>query len=240
MGAENDEPARTALVERYLKPDTELDQTRAVLVGLGTGLRRSGKSLRAFDGPNARSIAPLLEKAASTASQEGPIPARVNAIRLLALGPIEPAIKTLPDLLDPRVPGAVQLAALLALADVNDRRVAALILERWKALSPSLKREAIELLFARSERIESLLAAIATQTMSPSDLDPERRTQLLTHRDPRIRARAEKVLEGLVPPDRKEVLKAYKNASTLTGDREKGRVVSRRSAPPATRPRGWA
>ena len=133
VGAEHDERDRSLLIARFLKPQAELDHARAVLVGLGRGLRRSGGSRRALlDGPTARGIAPLLEKAASTASQEGPIPARVSAIRLVALGPVELAIKTLPGLLDPRIPGAVQIAAVQALADVNDGRVASLVLERWK------------------------------------------------------------------------------------------------------------
>jgi putative membrane-bound dehydrogenase-like protein len=226
VGAETDKTARIALVASYLKPETELDHARAVLVGLGRGLRRSGGSLRALlDGPSARSVAPLLEKAATTASQEGPIPARVNAIHLLALGPIEPALKSLSGLLDPRIPGSVQLAAIQALGDVNDPRVTSLILDRWKVLSPSLKREAMELLFARSERTEKLVGAIESQTVSASDLDPERRTRLLNHPDQRIRARARKVLEGISPPDRKEVLDAYRDAGSLPGDREKGRLV---------------
>ena len=94
-----------------------------------------------------------------------------------------------------------------------------------EALSPALKREAIELLFARSERIDALLVAFESQVVSASDLDTERRAHLLNHPDPRIRARAGKALEGLSPPDRKEVLKDYKDASVLQGDREKGRIV---------------
>jgi putative heme-binding domain-containing protein len=131
----------------------------------------------------------------------------------------------LPDLLDARHPSALQLATIQTLADLPDRRVGPLIVEHWRSLSPSVRREAVEALFARPERLDSLFDAIEAKTVSPADIDPARQKQLLAHASASVRSRAAKLLANGNRPDRGAVISSLRKAINLEGNRERGRAV---------------
>jgi putative membrane-bound dehydrogenase-like protein len=226
VGAENQPGEVEALLSRFAVADTDPELVRTVMLGLGRGLQRSGGSFRAvLQGPSGAQLAPLFARAAQTARSERPDASRVSAIRLLGLGPVESALDVLPDLLDSRQPGPVQLAVLQTLATLPGSRVGVLVISHWKGLSPTVRREAEELLFARPDRQATLLDAIEAKTVTPSDIDLSRRKQLLASPDPKLRERASRLLGNDPRPDRGQVIAAYRSALTLAGNREKGRAV---------------
>lgn len=232
VGAENRPEEIRTLLERFAGGESaDLSTARSVLLGLGRGLQRSGGSLRsALDGPTAERIAPLFDRAASTAADpEAAEPARVDAVRLLGLGEVDRALEALPPLLDAREPGSVQLAALQALAALPGPKVGPAVIGRWTALSPSIRREAAEALFARPERINALLDAIESKAIAANDLDPARRVALLAHPDAAVKARAEALLGRTTASDRAAVLSAFRPALELTGSPDKGRAVFRQA-----------
>ena len=110
----------------------------------------------------------------------------------MSLGPVDRALAVIPDRLDAREPTAIQLAALQTLGDLPDKRVGPVILEHWKNLSPAVRREAVEALFSRPERVVSLVDALESKSLSATDLDPSRIKQLITLPDAKLKARAEK------------------------------------------------
>ena len=93
-------------------------------------------------------------------------------MRLLASGPFEPAGTAAAVLLTPRTPAELQLAAIRALAPRDRAEVAGLLLASWTAYSPSVRREATEALFARTERLARLLDALEKKTVLANQLDP--------------------------------------------------------------------
>jgi putative membrane-bound dehydrogenase-like protein len=232
VGAENRPDDLSALLERFAGPasGSEPGRLRTVLLGFSRGIGRAGGSLRpVFRGPQGERLAPVVAAARETAGSDRPTRDRVAAIQLVGLGPADDAFETLPGLLDARQPTEVQLAALRALAGLPDRRVGPSVLARWKALSPSVRREAVEVLFARPERLSALLDAVEAKTVTASDLDPARRQQLLALGDRSLRDRARKLLAGDTPADRARVLSDYRKALDLTGDRARGRTVFRKA-----------
>ena len=98
---------------------------------------------------------------------------------------------------------------------------------RWKAMSPLVRREAVEVLFSRSEGIEALLGAIESHLLAPSEIDLARLQQLQKHSNPSFRLRAQKILDsGAVPSrDRAQVIEKYRLALGIAGKREDGRGV---------------
>src|SRR5262249_22068304 len=146
-----------------------------------------------LQGSSGATLRPVFARAAGVAAGDGPISARIDAAQLLGLGPVELAFSTLPELLDARQPTSLQLAAIQTLAALSDRRVGSTLLGHWRSLSPSVRREAVEALFARSDRIEALLDAIEQTTIAATDIDPARRKQLLLHTNASYRARAAKL-----------------------------------------------
>jgi putative membrane-bound dehydrogenase-like protein len=226
VGGESQPGAIQELVDRFAGPDADSARVRAVILGLGRGLQRSGGSLRQLlEGPAAARFAPIFDRAARTAASDGPVKNRVEAIRLLGLGPIDRALAVLTPLLDARQPAEVQVAALQTLSPLPDRRVATAVLTQWKTLSPTVRREATELLFTRPERLPSLLDAIEAGSVLPADLDPARRSQLLTLPDAKLRQRAIQLLGNAASSDRSQVISAFRKALELSGDAGRGRAV---------------
>ncbi len=228
VGVENKPQEVAELLGRFAGEDADPARARAVLVGLGKGLQRSGGSLRkVLNGPLADSISPLFAKATTTAQGEGSVEDRSEAIRLVGMGPLANSLEVLPELLDARQPSEIQLAALQALAEVPSSEVGPRVTARFASLSPTSRREAAEILFARPDRIVALLDAIEAKSIAPNDLDLARRTSLTTHPDPTIQARAKSIF-GATSTTRAQVLAQFQTASKLTGDPAKGQLVFRK------------
>jgi putative membrane-bound dehydrogenase-like protein len=198
------------------------------LLALARGQTRRGGSFESMIAsaslPQAKQ---LLDAAAGLVGAKGPLDDRLTAIRLLGLGDRKIARQVLPDLLAAHEPTAIQLAVLQAMAGFLDRSVSGEILDRWKAMSPSVRREATEVLFGRREGIDALLAAIESRSIAPSELDLARLRQLESHSSSAIRTRVQKILaSGAVPSrDRVQVVLEYRPALLLAGSRERGREI---------------
>ncbi len=215
VGTENDPSAVKAVLARFSGKEVSPSITRVVVLGLGKGLQRAGGSLReALQGPSGSDLAPVFARAVDVAKGGGAVAARVDAIQLLSLGPVDQALETIPDRLDAREPTAIQLAAIQTLKEIPDRRVGPLIVKHWKSLSPGVRREAIEALFARADRLDALLDAMESKTLSPSDLDPARQKQLLSHSGKKVRERAEALLGKTARADRNTVIAALRPSLT--------------------------
>jgi putative heme-binding domain-containing protein len=133
------------------------------------------------------------------------------------------------ELLVPQNPAALQTAVVAALGGISDDRIPAILTAGWNAHSPSLKGQILDLLLSRDAWRRQLLDSIEKKTIPASQVDATRRQRLLAHRDEKIRARAAKVFDGAVSPDRRKILDAYKEAETLTGDIRRGKAVFTKS-----------
>jgi putative membrane-bound dehydrogenase-like protein len=204
---------------------TPLSCRFATAIGLDRGMRRRGKSLRTeLDGQD--SFATLLKAArASALSESLDPPLRVVAVRVVGLGDEENAVEILADLLDARQPIELQRAALQTLSGLADSRVAESVLSHWKSFGPSVRPEAIEVLFAKPERLRELLGAIEAHEFAPGDLDSVRREQLRKHADPKIQERAAALLGSATNVSRRAALAEARPSLELSGDAAKGRAV---------------
>ncbi len=105
----------------------------------------------------------------------------------------------------------------------------ATLLKIWPGLTPQQRGEALDALLSRPAWTKTLLTAIETQPIRPSDLDPTRRTRLLNHPDKKIKASAAKLLEATASPSRASVVEANRAALTLAGDKQRGHAVYQRA-----------
>jgi putative heme-binding domain-containing protein len=117
------------------------------------------------------------------------------------------------------------LTAVRALSIHANAKVAPRLLEAWAAASPAVRRELTEALFARAERVADLLTALEKKQVHASQIEPVRLAQLRKHPNPKVRARALKVLARLVAPDRRKVIEGYRSALELKADAEQGKKV---------------
>jgi putative heme-binding domain-containing protein len=94
-------------------------------------------------------------------------------------------------------------------------------------MSPSVRREAIEVLFSRKGGVEVVVDALESHALHASELDPARLKQLDSQPDPAMRARIHKALaaEGTGSRDRNKAIASFRPALQLGGDPVKGREI---------------
>jgi putative membrane-bound dehydrogenase-like protein len=209
----------------------------AILRGLGQGLRNSPRPLnRLFEEPppslkEAVELArPFFKRAAAVAQDnKRPIGERVAAANLLAAGPFATASPALREMLRPENPNELQLASVRALSAHDHAEVAELLLAGWSSYSPVLRREVLEALFARTNRVGRLLDAIEHKKIHVGQLEPFRVQQLRNHRDTRLRRRAEVLLAGQAAPERQRIVTDYRSALDLKADAARGKALFKKT-----------
>lgn len=233
---QDDPKAVQSVVENFHRLPAERNQLAlAITRGLMQGLKKptSEVSKLAAAGKLAKMqtvVDEMLAKSSATAVDSAAAPkARVTAIDDLAVGKFGAMKPTLIKLIDNRQPTEVQLAALAVLGRFADPGVSAVVLGAWPKLSPTVKEPALEVLFARAERIEAMLTALEKNNFNPSDLPPARVQTLLKTGDAARKARAEKLLGALRPSRRADVVAAYREALTMSGDVARGREIFKKN-----------
>ena len=205
---------------------------RALVLGLGDGLRSSRSSLSRFlDDASASSkmLQALLRQATETIqSDSASTSQRLQAIQLVSHGRFSEVKETIAAVLDARQPPALQLAAVRALAGFEDADVAGVLIRAWRGYTPAVRREVLEALFGRTEWTSLLLDAVAAQKVPASQIEPSRKALLLRHRDSLIRDRASALFAQDALRPRDQVIAQYRPALNPEGNVDRGRVVFER------------
>jgi putative membrane-bound dehydrogenase-like protein len=154
-----------------------------------------------------------------------PLAERLAALDLLNGAP--PAdLKRLRELLNPREPVDVQVAAVRVLASAPGSEIVPSLLADWQQYSPRVQTAVLDAVCARQDRLPLLLDAIDKKQVDPTSLPSIRQAQLLENPDQHIRDRAKKLLAGRTSSEeRQQVLARYRNCLTLKRDVKHGRQV---------------
>ncbi len=152
---------------------------------------------------------------------------RSAAVRLLGREPAhrKEDLAALAALLVPQTPTGVQSAAIAALGRIADEKVVEALLIGWKGYTPALQAQVAEALFARPAWLDRVLTALADKRLPVAAVTAPRRHRLLTHTDPAIRARAEKLFAGATSANRQEVIDRYRKELRQPGDAMRGKLV---------------
>jgi putative heme-binding domain-containing protein len=209
----------------------------AALDGLGQGLQNSSRPLaRLWEQPPpalkdaVARVRPLFERASDMGRDAKRSAAeRAAAVRLLGRGPYALAASSAPDLLHAQTPPEVQLAMVRALSAHARSEVADLLLTSWNGYGPSVRREVVEALFARPQRLPALLAALEDKKVLANQLEPLRIEQLRKLRDAKLRDRVIRALAGQLTSDRRKVVAAYSAALELRSEAAQGKAVFKKN-----------
>jgi putative heme-binding domain-containing protein len=134
-------------------------------------------------------------------------------------------IEMLGNLLTPSHSAPLQSIAITALARIHEGNAVAALLRGWKGHSPAIRTQILDALLSRDASLGNLLTALEKGPIQLSELDAVRRERLLKHKDKATRERAAKFLATSVSQDRKKVLDEYQMATTMTGNRARGKEV---------------
>ncbi len=203
----------------------------ALLDGVGAGMRARDANLGqwlAKHPDEANRLKQVFVRATETI-RDPAAKARLEAIRTLSFAPFAFASEPLAELLKPQAAPELQSAALSALAGFDDPKVPELLLEGWAGYGPTLRREALEAMFARPDRLNKLLDAIEKKIVPAAHVDADRAESLRKHANPAVRTRATKLLVAQVAADRKKVIDDYRSALELKGDVVRGRDLFRKN-----------
>ncbi len=207
---------------------------RRMVQGMGDGLRQTGHHLAvpstAGDASSADAyLRELLESTrAMSADEKMSEGDRCNAIRLLGCVEYSFAEDTLTKLIDPHAPLGVQLAAVSTLGNYKESAIAGKLLDRWKEFVPDVRSEVIRILLSRDAWAESLLGAIANETVPIAALDVGQRSLLLQHRNIALKELAGKLFGADALNLRKQVLADYESVLTLAGSAKAGEKIFER------------
>lgn len=220
------------LLLKLLKPEQQGLRLWVVLDGLGRGLERQGTP---FDTLGARS--PVLQGELSRALRHArevardpqvPLEDRQAALRIARYGPWQDLSAVLGELLSPQSPQQIQLAAVHAIAQRKELEAANLLLTRWSAFTPAVRREAQEALFARPERVHALLGALEKKQIPVEQIDLARRDLLRRYPHKAIRERATKLLATTGSTSRQQVVAVHRHVLQVPGDISRGRIAFRK------------
>jgi putative heme-binding domain-containing protein len=172
-------------------------------------------------------LAKMLDEARkAAAAAETPPAERAALLKLLGREPSrrEEDRRLLMGLMTPQSPLELQLAAVDALArsGTAEHEPLDLLLDRWDTLSPKVRQRVLDLLLTRPAGAASLATQIYLGNVSPSELDANRRRQLLDRLDENLRDAAAALLDA-GSGDRKEVVRQQLLAAERTGDPARGR-----------------
>jgi putative membrane-bound dehydrogenase-like protein len=156
---------------------------------------------------------------------------KVAAVRVLGRDPKQKSkdLVQLANLLTLQISPELQAVAVEALGRIRDDQVPELLLRNWKALSPKLRGEILDVLFRRDGGVRAVVEAIQRKQILAADVDTPRRQRLLQDKNPGIRDQAAKLLAFAVSPDRQKVIESYHSVLTTKGDPARGKQVFAKS-----------
>jgi putative membrane-bound dehydrogenase-like protein len=236
VGSRKD-PTEVAAVVRDAA-GSEPRRQSAILLGLAEGMGRRSTKLGDFLGslPEADAARAILAKAAAVASDPARSPAeRVDATRLLVHVPWESAGPALSALLAEDQPNEIRLAAVAALSTHARPDVPKILMRGWKTALPALRREILEAMSRRPERLSALLDEIEAGRMTPGELGASLLRQLQSSGDAALRERAKRLIASNLPEERQKVIDRYKESLGKTGDPKRGREIFKATCTPCHR-----
>jgi putative heme-binding domain-containing protein len=209
----------------------------ALLEGLARGLQNSPRPLaKLWDDPPpglkvsvARARAVFDDAAQVIRDEKRPVAERTAALQLLGRGPFALLADAAPELLNPQVPPEIQLATIRALGQHPQPEVSALLLGAWSGYSPTVRREAVEALVARPDRVAALLTAVEQKKVVANQIEPARIDQLRKHPNAALRKRTVEAFAGQVAPDRQKVVEDFKPVLDLKSDAVHGKLVFKKT-----------
>ncbi len=171
-----------------------------------------------------RTLAAAFETATNSTK---PLTLRLPALELVSLGDSTNAASLALELIDAEDPPEIQSAAIKVLNRLQVDSIGEGIVQRWRAMTPAARPEAIGLILEHKAYHAALLTALekGAITVGELNLDLEQRRRLLRESTPENQARASKLLGDAEYANRKTVVAEWLAKLPPTGDVKRGKAV---------------
>ncbi|UUO09179.1 c-type cytochrome [Blastopirellula sp. J2-11] len=177
-----------------------------------------------IDGNGASMLTRMYDQAlAIVVDEKETIDKRAAAIPTLRFRPFDADLFA--GLLEPSQPLLLQQAALQTLAYFKSAEVADLVIERWPAMSPSLRQSAFQVLTANPHGIAQLLDAVQAEQIRTADLDLAMLQTMKSLVSDKLAHRIDALMKSESKSDRDAIVQAYRGALQISGDATRGEAV---------------
>jgi len=154
---------------------------------------------------------------------------RIDAIRLAGLLPLARTREPLTALLGSSTPERLQSEVVAVLGRYTSTEVTDVIVSAFPRLTPTVRTAAINGLFARRDRYDSILDAVERGDLNPGDFSSVQIQRLCLSKDEKQAARAVRLLSPNRQNNRSKLIEDYRPALSMTGDVERGRELYRKT-----------
>jgi len=205
------------------------------LAAIWQSLNRLGKSFDRLDSeatPEMRTAIDRIDAILADARKQlndpnAPDARRVAAVKVLGLRgrDVPRDLLALAGTLLPQNSAALQIAAVDRLGELKGDEVPALLLRGWKSHRPAIRDRIVEILLRRRYWARLFLDAVEARSVGAGEVEVVRWQEILHGGEPSARKRAEKILAGLINPDRQKAIQQFRSALTLAGDAGRGKAL---------------
>ncbi|MFM8878469.1 MAG: c-type cytochrome, partial [Verrucomicrobiota bacterium] len=223
-----DRPGSIAVAERCL---TLVDQTlpaedahRLSWWMAAEALKTSSPSLESMRRRWRETLSPRLAESLGNAAVPEPVRMAAARLRVGHLRSAGGSPSEAVGLLTRPLSAGVRKALLGSLQEWGHPAIVPTMLEGWRSISESDRRERLELLLGRPDWIPGLLTAIERGQVHASELSPAQTAGLRQHGDASIRERASRILPHAAP-DVAALLTRFAMVPELPGDAARGRAL---------------
>jgi putative membrane-bound dehydrogenase-like protein len=152
---------------------------------------------------------------------------RIAAVKVMGVRNLDVRsdVAALGEILVPQNSSAVQIAAIERLGDLKDVKVPELLLRGWKSRPPAVRDRIVVVLLRRGSWRRALLNALEKHAVAAGEIETVRWQELLHGGEPSQEQRAERILAGLINPNRQKVVNEFHLALSLRGDTARGKVL---------------
>jgi putative membrane-bound dehydrogenase-like protein len=149
---------------------------------------------------------------------------RAGAIDFLGLRPSGLNASFLKNLINPREPLEVQLAALNTLSLIPNLNESKYVLQQWSSLSPQVRSQAINNFMSDSGRISLLLDAIESGKINKGEISWSQSVELRSLENMALRKRS-RIMLTETNDNLKDIIQKYQAALKLNGDPTQGKTL---------------
>ncbi len=233
QAATNNKTAKSSLIEQVISEEEAKAARFLAVARLFKAFRRRGTNYRDLLDPSEQKILDgiIFNAFATTGADEargGISGAEQAAFELLGYLPAEHGQKCLERLavyLSPDRLPAWRDAAIRALGNRREERVAEILLEHHLALAPQQQEAAIDVLLTRLPWTRKLIEHIDEEETSPTLLTLAQRDRLLLHRDEAVRKQAARLFADQIDSNRQALIARYLNQRPAEVDVARGKQL---------------
>ena len=221
---ERAQPEESIAFLHLIAREQDLSQASSSLAGFRDGWERSGRTWK--DLPDNHGLEPLLTRAVRVcASANVPETELLASIALAGQADLERAGPALLGVVGGDLSEAIRLAALAALGQYDDHRVARDLVSAWDRYPDAIRREVVKRMLGRVAWTRILLEAIQHSTIPSAAVGPAQVATLRRHRDEGIRQQVGELWPA--SPEGVDPVEAFRPALELAGDADRGKAVYR-------------